>query len=92
MTVALRAVTQRVLYTGKHGMTMQHQSAHDALQGIDPCETSHILLGAGVDGSPRSKMQGLNDALAINALIGPPDYFLTMTGNPHWREIEEGLG
>ena len=91
LTVALRAVTQRVLYTGKHGMTMQHQSAHDALQGIDPCETSHILLGAGVDGSPRSKMQGLNDALAINALIGPPDYFLTMTGNPHWREIEEGL-
>ena len=91
LTLGLRAVTQSVLFTGRFGLAMQHQSFHDAYDGIEPLATSNIVLGPRVDGSSRSKMQGLNDSLAINSLIGAPDYFITMTANPHWREIEEGL-
>jgi hypothetical protein len=28
------------------------------------------------------------DSIALACFFGKPDYFLTMTANPHWEEIE----
>ena len=96
LTLGLRAITQSVLFAGQFGLAMQYQSFHDAYDGIHPLTTSNIVLGPRVDGSSRSKLQGLNDSLAINSIIGAPDYFITMTatlerdrgGLPDFRETK----
>ena len=31
------------------------------------------------------------DMMAIIGRYGKPDYFITFTANPHWREIEDNL-
>ena len=36
-------------------------------------------------------VQQYQDAMAIVARKGKPDYFLTMTANPEWKEIKENL-
>ena len=35
--------------------------------------------------------QAFQDAMAIVARFGKPDFFVTLTCNPHWREIWENL-
>ena len=42
-------------------------------------------------GSPRNMHQLYLDAMAIVAVFGKPDLFVTMTCNPKWREITENL-
>ena len=35
--------------------------------------------------------QSYLDAMAIAARIGKPDYFITMTANPNWEEVQRNL-
>uniref|UniRef100_A0A8R1I5I4 ATP-dependent DNA helicase n=1 Tax=Caenorhabditis japonica TaxID=281687 RepID=A0A8R1I5I4_CAEJA len=50
-----------------------------------------IVLPSSFPGSPRAMVQDYQDAMSIVAKYGKPDYFLTMTCNPKWPEIEESL-
>lgn len=42
-------------------------------------------------GGPRFMTQLYQDAMAIVRKYGKPDLFITMTCNPNWREIQDGL-
>lgn len=48
-------------------------------------------LPAGSLGLRRHQQQMIADALAIVTEYGKPTYFITMTRNPEWPEIEVGL-
>ncbi|CAJ0588545.1 unnamed protein product [Cylicocyclus nassatus] len=50
-----------------------------------------IILPATIKGSPRSMLQDYQDAMTIVAKYGKPNFFITFTCNPKWREIEESL-
>ncbi|XGW02733.1 hypothetical protein V3C99_014623 [Haemonchus contortus] len=50
-----------------------------------------IILPSTHIGSPRSMQQSFQDAMAIVARFGKPTYFITMTCNPQWKEIQENL-
>ena len=50
-----------------------------------------IILPSSFIGSPRYMQQNYQDAMTIVSKSGKPDLFLTMTCNPHWREIQENL-
>ena len=50
-----------------------------------------IILPATFGGSPRALHQSYLDAMAIVARFGKPDYFITMTANPNWAEIQKNL-
>ncbi|EFP05098.1 hypothetical protein CRE_20673, partial [Caenorhabditis remanei] len=50
-----------------------------------------ITLPASFTGSPRDMISKYQDSMAMVARLGKPDYFLTMTSNPKWAEIQECL-
>ncbi|XGW13313.1 hypothetical protein V3C99_000002 [Haemonchus contortus] len=52
---------------------------------------ARVILPSSFFGGPRSMMQSYQDAMAIVARHGKPTYFLTMTCNPQWKEIQENL-
>ena len=50
-----------------------------------------IILPSSFSGSTRNMIQHCQDALAIIRYFHSADLFLTMTANPNWPEIKEGL-
>ncbi|XP_059147684.1 uncharacterized protein LOC131935318 [Physella acuta] len=50
-----------------------------------------VILPSTFSGSPRNMQQLYQDAMAIVRKFGKPDFFVTMTCNPKWPEIEESL-
>ncbi|KAK6751098.1 hypothetical protein RB195_002831 [Necator americanus] len=52
---------------------------------------NRIVLASSHIGSPRAMQQSYQDAMAIVSRYGKPTYFLTITCNPQWREIQENL-
>ncbi|EPB69310.1 hypothetical protein ANCCEY_11605 [Ancylostoma ceylanicum] len=52
---------------------------------------NRIILASSHIGSPRAMQQSYQDAMGIVARYGKPTYFLTITCNPQWREIQENL-
>lgn len=50
-----------------------------------------IILPASFTGGRRYMLQNYYDGMAICREYGPPDFFITFTCNPKWREIEEGI-
>ncbi|KAL6734889.1 hypothetical protein Aduo_005381 [Ancylostoma duodenale] len=46
-----------------------------------------VILPSSFQGGPRAMHQSYQDAMAIVAKYGKPDYFLTFTCNPQWRKI-----
>ncbi|KAK6023902.1 hypothetical protein OSTOST_10298 [Ostertagia ostertagi] len=52
---------------------------------------ARVVLPSSYFGGPRSMQQSYQDAMAIVARYGKPTYFLTMTCNPQWKEIQENL-
>ena len=55
--------------------------------GIGKC----IILPSSHLGSSRSMYQLYQDSMALARYYQKVDYFITMTANPHWHEIEESL-
>jgi Helitron helicase-like domain at N-terminus len=49
------------------------------------------ILASSYPGSPRALRVLYQDAMAIVRKFGRPDFFVTFTCNPKWREIEENL-
>uniref|UniRef100_A0A1I7T6R1 ATP-dependent DNA helicase n=1 Tax=Caenorhabditis tropicalis TaxID=1561998 RepID=A0A1I7T6R1_9PELO len=52
---------------------------------------SRIRLPASHSGSPKDMVQQYQDAMTVVSRYGKPDYFLTVTCNPKWKEIQENL-
>jgi len=50
-----------------------------------------VILPSTFVGSPRNMLQNYQDAMAIVSKFGKPDFFIIMTCNPKWWEIEENL-
>ncbi|XP_036144291.1 uncharacterized protein LOC118646109 [Monomorium pharaonis] len=72
-----------------------YQGLVDYLQNAASDRNGHvgkmIILPSSFVGSPRNMMQNYQDAMAIVRKYGKPDFFITMTCNPNWREIKENL-
>ena len=59
---------------------------------LDPREIGRkMILSSSFRGSPRALKALYQDAMAIVRRFGRPDYFVTFTCNPKWREIQENL-
>src|SRR5450759_2038316 len=50
-----------------------------------------VILPSSFVGGPRHMHQLYQDAMSIVRVYGKPDYFLTMTCNPNWQEIQKEL-
>jgi hypothetical protein len=50
-----------------------------------------VILPSTFIGSPRNMIQRYQDAMAIVRTFGKPEYFITVTCNPNWKEITEQL-
>jgi hypothetical protein len=50
-----------------------------------------VILPSTFTGSPRQMNQLFQDSLAIVRNYGKPDIFITVTRNPHWKEIANEL-
>jgi hypothetical protein len=50
-----------------------------------------VVLPSSFSGGFRQMWQLYHDAMAIVRWSGNPDLFITMTCNPHWKEITEAL-
>ena len=62
------------------------------LMGVDDVNDSdNIYLPASFLGSRRWASEQVNDCLAIAAKLGSPTFFVTMTCDPNWPEIESQL-
>lgn len=72
----------------------QHTAlADDAqLMGVPVVEnTENIYLPSSFLGSNRWASEQIADSLAIAAQFGPPSFFITVTCNPNWPEIQSQL-
>uniref|UniRef100_A0A0K0FEG4 Helitron_like_N domain-containing protein n=1 Tax=Strongyloides venezuelensis TaxID=75913 RepID=A0A0K0FEG4_STRVS len=54
-------------------------------------KSERIKLFSSYIGSRRFMHLGYQDGMAIVRKFGKPDFFITMTTNPNWREITENL-
>ena len=50
-----------------------------------------VTLPSSFTRSPRDIQQNFLDSMTICQNFGKPDIFLTMTCNPHWKEIAENI-
>jgi len=50
-----------------------------------------IILASSFIGGPRHMRQQYQDAMAICRHFGKPDFFVTFTCNPQWKEIQDTL-
>ncbi|VDN19887.1 unnamed protein product [Cylicostephanus goldi] len=86
----------RLNYARTHQKELRIDSYHelmDHLASDDAHEPAgqRVILPATFQGGPRAMHQSYQDAMSIVARYGKPDYFLTFTCNPRWREISENL-
>ena len=72
-----------------------YQGLADAIQNSDEIvDGSHIgkvILPSSFTGGARYQHQLYQDAMVIVHHFGKPDFFITFTCNPHWKEITGGL-
>lgn len=63
----------------------------DALDaGIRPEDLGkQVILPSSFIGGPRAMQQLFQDAMGIVRVLGSPSYFVTMTCNPKWKEIQQ---
>ncbi|OWZ09407.1 Helitron helicase [Phytophthora megakarya] len=50
-----------------------------------------VILPSSYNGGPRQMYKPYRDSVAIVREFGKPDFFLTMTCNPEWKEIREQI-
>ncbi|KAL6730964.1 hypothetical protein Aduo_001880 [Ancylostoma duodenale] len=70
------------------------QQLNEAVAGDEqdvPSDSTAPPPEKSIPGGPRAMHQSYQDAMAIVAKYGKPDYFLTFTCNPQWREIVDNL-
>ena len=50
-----------------------------------------VILPSSFTGSPRAIQQNFLDSMTICQNFSKSDLFLTMTCNPHWKEVAENI-
>jgi len=66
-------------------------TAHDHTTGDAVQAGKRVILPATFSGEPHNMHQRYQDAMAVVRKHGRPSFFLTMTCNPGWREIQDAL-
>ena len=94
-----RAEAQRLNYL-RHNQNALRADAYkdlrDAVADLAADEAApklgkRIVLPSSYPGSPRAMQQNYLDAMALVRKYGRPDFFITMTANPMWPEIQQEL-
>lgn len=89
---ALRADTYRNVRDIINARQLEITSRGDALHADDhQMRIGTKILSRSMVGSPRWYHKQFLDAMAICREYHKPDYFITMTCNPHWPEIKDHL-
>ena len=88
--LAMRSIYQRLKY---HivGRGMGYAQKKDIVSGKQIPPTNEISMPTSFERGMPARAQLLNDTLSIYAKYGKADYFLTMTCNPMWEEIQSNL-
>jgi len=70
-----------------------YQGLVDAvLNNQDPAQVGqHIILPSSHPGSTRNMLQLFQDSMAITHFFGFASYFVTITANPQWPEVQAAL-
>lgn len=86
-----RDLESRLAYIRTNQVRLRQNDA--ALMGADDLlePTENIYLPASFLGSKRWASEQISDSLAIAAAHGNPTFFITMTCNPDWPEIQSQL-
>ena len=66
-------------------------SAHNSSSGERLAAGKRVVLASSFTGGPRDQWGRYQDAMAIVRKIGKPSFFITMTCNPRWVEIQREL-
>lgn len=94
LELALKAIAQDLLFfASAKTFAMNRTTAAKAKSGEalkENLRSARVMVGRRTGGE-EAKVQKFNDCMAIGNRLGPPDYFITMTTNPKWREIRENL-
>ena len=70
----------------------KHKGLHDAVTEGDSVNAGRkIILPPTIYNSPQFYSEAFMNAMTIVRHMGKPDYFITITTNPHWPEIVEAL-
>lgn len=82
-----RNIESRLYYIGMNLQRQQQEDAHLMGQAYVP-NSENVYLPASFIGSRRWAQDQVADCLGIAAKYGGPTFFVTMTCNPNWPEIE----
>src|ERR1700734_4521398 len=85
-----RNLETRLFYIRANQKRLREEDA--ALMGQNfISDDQNIYLPASFLGSNKWSSEQITDSLAIAAAYGPPTFFITMTCNTHWPEIQSIL-
>ena len=95
-----KAEARRLQYLRENQADLRAESykgLQDYVEGVSAGGSTYrigrrVILPSTYAGSPRSCQQNYLDAMAIVRKTGKPDYFITMTANPQWKEVVDNLG
>ena len=80
---------QKELRVENYKTLLAHIESRASERGLKPGK--QVILPSSFCGSDRAMKQNYEDAMAIVAKKGTPDFFITMTCNPTWPEITTNL-
>ena len=85
-----RNLETRLNYIRMNQKRLREEDAR--LMGVDDMQDSqNVYLPASFLGSQRWASEQVSDCLAIASAFGCPSFFITMTCNPNWTEIQSQL-
>jgi hypothetical protein len=85
-----RALELRMNYLNQNIQRIAREDAELMGREYIP-DIENVLLPSSFIGSRRWTSEQVSDALAIASQFGGPTFFITMTSNPMWLEIQECL-
>jgi len=85
-----REIDCRLAYIRSNQIRIRQEDAE--LMGVDEVDSSsNVYLPSSFLGGHRWSSEQVSDALAIASYLGPPTFFVTITANPEWPEIQSCL-
>ncbi|KAL7137613.1 hypothetical protein ABFS83_10G105100 [Erythranthe nasuta] len=93
----IKLETTRLDYCRHNQSNLRSELYQGIMKSVQQGETrgsevgKRIILPPSFIGGPRDMRRRYLDALALVQRFGKPDFFITMTCNPEWAEIQENL-
>lgn len=88
LQMAFRAIFHKLNYLIHRPMVFA--SRREIESGSIP-KTNFFQMSHSWERGMRAKQQAFNDALSLKNRFGCPDYFITLTANPKWKEVTDSL-